>query len=238
MRRSLLTAFAKGDPLAGVSIGDSFRGGFLGPIIDTTKSNIIAADASQTGLRYALIVAGISLENTNLEYEAGTSSAPAAARTRWDGLTATTAMTSSAYPAADYCAGLAYPSDDASPWYLPAMDELAAIYWYLRPTSESNFAGTLSGSTFPGGTQPNGYNPSSDPTVTGYTTTSPAQTTVAAFRAGGAQAFSAQNYWSSTEYSSASGWVEEFGGAFAGLQSGFTKTNGTYVRPVRRLVLS
>ena len=63
MRRALLTA-GKANPLAGVNIGDSFMGGYYAGIIDTTQGNIIAADQSQTGLRYALIVAGKSLETT------------------------------------------------------------------------------------------------------------------------------------------------------------------------------
>lgn len=101
-------------PLAGVNIGDPFMGGYYAGIIDTTKGNIITADASQAGLRYALIVAGIGSENASLPYEATTGSAmPSACSTLWDGLTATQALAGagSNYSAATYCAGLSYPDD-------------------------------------------------------------------------------------------------------------------------------
>ena len=123
---------------SGPAIGDPFMGGFFAGIIDTTKGNIIPADASQTGLRYALIVAPKSLENTSLQYKTAGSAAPTAARTRWDGLSATIAMNSATYPAAQWCYGRSYPADDASPWYLPAMDELELIYRNLKPTTTNN----------------------------------------------------------------------------------------------------
>ena len=238
MRRAMLTA-ASGVVLP--AIGDPFMGGYFAGIIDTTKGNIIAADASQTGLRYALIVAPQSLESSPLAYKPTDSAAPAAASTRWDGLTATIAMNSSAYPAAQWCYGQSYPTDDASRWYLPAMDELELIYRNLKPTTDSNYTSSSSGSTFPGGSQAPGYNPSSDPAGSAYSSSVPAQTSVAAFKSGGAQALGASvtsYYWSATEYSSSNAWAQSLKGGFSGYQTGINKGSGTRrVRPVRRLPL-
>lgn len=228
-------------PLSGVNIGDPFMGGFYAGIIDTTKSNIIAADASQTGLRYALIVAPASLENSNgVAYKTTADAAPSAASTRWDGLTATAAMNSATYPAAQYCAGLSYDPDGASAWYLPAMDELELIYRNLRCSTESNWTTTQT-ATFPG-TQPQGYNPSSDPTGAAYTSSDPGQTSVAAFKTSGTQALGVSGttvlYWSATESTTGQAWVQYLSGTATGAQISGGKTGLSRVRPVRRLILS
>lgn len=246
IRRRLLAAVssAKSDPLAGANIGDPALGGYYAGIIDTTKGNIIATDDSQSGKRYALIVAPKSLETTARLIEGGAAD-PDGTQTRWDGLAATAAMAASAntYPAADYCAALAYPSDGASGWYLPAMDELELIFRGFKPTTESNYAPTRDSFGFPGASGDVGSNPSSDPTGGAYTSAAPTQTTVAAFREGGAQSMgttgSVVRYWSSTEGASTVTWAQNFsgGGAGAGYQYRYTKTNAIQVRPVRRLLL-
>lgn len=222
-----------------LKIGDPFMGGYYAGVIDTTQGNIIAADASQTGLRYMLIVAPKSLETTAVW--SSLSVDVAAAKTRWNGLAATAAMASSSYPAANYCAGLAYPSDDGSAWYLPAMDELELLYRNFRPGSASNPTGTLnvSSSFFPPGLMSHGANPSSDPVGAAYTSSDPAQTTVAAFVSGGAQALDSTDnyqYWCSTQYSSTAAWQLRFG--YEAAPGSSNKMYSTYsVRPVRRLVL-
>lgn len=224
-------------------IGDALMTGFYAGIMDTTKGNIIAADASQTGLRYALIVAPKSLESS-LQYKTANSAAPAACSTRWDGLTATAAMASATYPAAQYCAGLTHDADGASGWYMPAMDELELIYRHLKPTTESNYTTATTGSTFPGTSQSPGYNPSSDPTGSAYTSSVPGQTSVAAFQSGGAQALGASGtntlFWTATEYNANSTWLQYAtgSGTYAGDQIYNNKTASEKVRPVRRFVIS
>jgi hypothetical protein len=239
----MLTLVSKADPLAGVSIGDSFMGGFYAGIIDTTvPGSIIAADASQTGLRYALILGGKSLE-TSLSYKTSNDAAPGACSTRWDGLSATTAMGdgSGTYPAADYCVSLSHDNDGASAWYLPALDERELIYRHLKPTTETNFVNTSTGSTFPG-SQDYGYNPSSDPAGAAYTSATPSQTNVDAFREGGAQALGSTGttyrFWTATEYSSTYAWAQDISGSLASRQSNFAKQTQERVRPVRRLILT
>lgn len=227
------------DPLAGVAIGDSFKGGFYAGIIDTTVAgSIIAADASQTGVRYALIVAGKSLESSSLSYKTSNDTAPSAASTRWDGRTATAAMNSATYPAAQYCAGLDYDDDGASPWYLPALDEMELICRSLRPGPNPNATETVNYATFPGPVSP-GANPSSDPAGADYTSNVPPATSVTAFVSGGAQALgSGSYYWSSTESQTATAWGWYFDGSFGAGPTFASKLNTRPVRPVRRLVLS
>lgn len=230
-------------PLTGVSIGDPLRGGYFAGIIDTTVGNIIAADASQTGLRYALIVAGASKEDTSIRYKTTNDDAPAASQTRWDGLSATQAMAAAGatYEAATYCDGLAVPADDASQWYLPAMDELDLIYWLLKCSTEANYTGNRSGGDFPGGTVNYGENSSSDPTRPASTTSVPGQTSVTAFKTGNAEALGASGsniyYWTATEYNSSYAWFQGMSGSGAGRQSLTGKSLTRRVRPVRRLAL-
>lgn len=228
-------------PIVLPATGDPFYGGYYAGTIDTTKGNIITADASQTGKRYALVVSPKTLESSSLAYKTSNDAALAAASTRWDGLTATAAMNSATYPAAQYCAGLTSPSDGGSAWYLPAMDELELIFRNLKATTENNNTSANSGSTFPGNAPWAGYNPSSDPNGTAYTTTVPARTTVTAFQSGGAQALGTQftdvRYWSATEYSGSSGWVQIVSGTNTALQTSAGKTTAYYVRPVRRVLL-
>lgn len=240
VRRALLTAGGKANPLAGVNIGDSFMGGYYAGIIDTTKGNIIAADSYQTGKRYALIVSPKSLEVAS---PTPTTGASYPVQTRWDGLSATAAMNSSSYPAAHYCAGLSHPSDGASAWYLAAMDELELLYRNLKCSTESNYTTALTGATFPSGTQNMGYNPSSDPAGATYQTTNPTQTAAALFQSGGTQALgvsgSSWQYMTSSYFSSGNIWIQYVSGAATAgrQQSGSVSTSGYETRPVRRLAL-
>lgn len=231
------------------SIGDAWLGGYYTGIIDTTKGNIEVDDASAVGARYALICAPYSKQTGSLSWgPAGTS--PAASLTRWDGLFATAALNSSSYPAAYYCAGLSKPSgDDASSWYLPALDELELLFRNFNPTAHDKTTGLVGGTGYPSSSWSNGKNDSSDPPGAAYTTSTPAKTSVSVFQGGGAQAFgdgSAYIYlWSSTANSNSYAWHQKMctpGSGLVGEQStGVTKTTGSgamRVRPVRRLVLT
>jgi len=160
------------------AVGDAFMGGFFAGIIDTTKGNIIAGDQYQTGARYALIVSPKSLESgTTLRWRTSRETV-AAAQTRWDGLSAQNALASTTYPAFNYCAGLSYPSDGGSKWYLPALDEFELLYRHFKPTTQTNEVASRTGHSFPGGSLPNGSNISSDPQGAAYTSGNPGQTPV------------------------------------------------------------
>lgn len=250
MRRGALLTTPRGLTLP--AIGSAFMGGYYAGIIDTTRpGSIVAADTSQTGLRYALIVAPKSLEATLLQWATSDAFGPGASRTRWNGLAATTAMASTTYPAANYCYGLTFPTDAASRWYLPAMDELELVYRNLKGTTEPNPSSASQSSTvtnsfpFSGVNFSHGANVSSDPTGAAYESASPARTTVAVFQDGGGQDLGDAGtnlfYWTATEYDASSAWIHGFSGsAFSGFQSQSTKTTShvtRIVRPVRRLVL-
>lgn len=237
-------------------IGEACYDGYYAGIIDTTVGNIIAADASQTGAKYALIVSPKSLQ-TITQWKTTNTAGPTGVRTRWDGLGATTAMAAggSAYPAATYCNGLSYPSDGGSQWYLPAFDELELVYRNFKPTTTSNqtTSSTSNPSTsFPynGATYVNGYNVSSSPVNSSYTASVPAQTSITSFRTGNAQAIEGGSFpyvWSSTEDDATYGaWLQVFvqvsGGGVQGLQyaastTSDSKTYNYIVRPVRRILI-
>lgn len=227
----------------GAAAGDELGGGYFVGIIDTTQGNIIPEDASQTGERYALIVAPRSLE-TVLRWKTTATAAPAAARTRWDGLSATLATGGgSVYPAATYCLNLAHDADGASEWYLPALDELELVYRYLKATTDKNDTSYAS-VDFPPSRLYFGENPSSDPPGAPYAAYDPTQTTVPAFRSGGGQHLGvtgeSRYYWTSTETTVEAAAIQRMSGGGFGAGSIGTggEKNGTYpLRPVRRLVL-
>lgn len=217
------------------AIGASFMGGYFAGIIDTTRGNIIAADAYQTGKRYALIVSPKSLESTvAIAWRTATADVPQA-KTRWDGLAATQVLTSATYPAFDYCTGKSYPSDGGSQWYLPALDELELIYRNLKPTTTANVTATRT-TIFPPESDLTGQNISSDPAGAEYTTAVPAQTATVAFRDTGTETLRL-GYLSSATWSSATqAWVQHTN---TGDQRVNVHTNATaaWVRPVRRVLL-
>lgn len=218
------------------AIGEPYMGGFFAGIIDTTQGNIIGTDAYQAGERYALIMSPAALDGGTMAWRTANADVPAA-KTRWNGLEAQRALASGTFPAFNYCAGLSYPSDGGSEWYLPALDEMLELYRNLKPTTADNITGNRAGGDFPGGTIDYGVNPSSDPQRGANTASDPAQTSVAAFQEGGAEAFqSPTSYcWTATWYSSSGAWV--FRPSDGGQNANSQTYTGGRVRPVRRVVL-
>jgi len=125
----------------------------------------------------------------------------------------------SAHPAANFCNNLSI--NGYNDWYLPAKDELEILYRYLKPTTGTNNTSS-------------GANTSSVPTTGNYTSGSPAQTSATIFRTGNSEAFVSNYYWASTEYSSTSGWIQNF---ISGVQGSSNKTSTRYVRGVRRIAI-
>jgi hypothetical protein len=95
-------------------------------------------------------------------------------------------------------------------------------YFNLKPTTASNNTGS--------GTNTNAV-PSRG---SNYTAGTPAQTAATDFQTGNTEAFAAGVYWSSTEDSATTAWVQDFSN---GLQSAPVKLDSFYVRAVRRVAV-
>jgi hypothetical protein len=127
---------------------------------------------------------------------------------------------SAVYPAGHFCNDLTIGG--FSDWYMPAKNELEVCYYNLKPNTTSNNTSS-------------GINANAVPSRgSNYTAGTPGQTSAAAFQTGGAQAFAADGYWSSTEYSATAAWRQSFDG---GLQVYSGKSNSPYVRAVRRVAV-
>jgi hypothetical protein len=107
-------------------------------------------------------------------------------------------------------------------WAIPARDQLELMYRGFKPTTDENW------------THRHGDNPSSLPPGYPYTVHLPGQTPVELFRSGGAEAFEADWYWSSTQYSATSAWGQYF---YDGGQGSANKVSKGRVRLVRSIKL-
>lgn len=138
-----------------------------------------------------------------------------------DGPTNSANMNNASHPAAQFCEGLTIGG--FSDWYMPALNELEVCYYNLKPTTTSNNTGS--------GTNTNAV-PSRG---SNYTAGTPAQTAATDFQTGNSQAFAVNDYWTSTEYSSAAyAWRQDFSN---GGQNQPNKTAYMYVRAVRRIAV-
>jgi hypothetical protein len=134
----------------------------------------------------------------------------------------TRAMADAGSPLAQWA--LAQQINGHADWCIPARDVLELGYRHLKPTTDKNWRGFRDGD-----------NPSAIPSGYPYTDAMPAQTTVEAFRAGGAEAFSAEWYLASTQYSAGSAWLQNF---YYGYQGYGLKTVEARVRLVRLIQLN
>lgn len=105
-------------------------------------------------------------------------------------------------------------------WALPSRDVLELLYRNLKPTTQANLTSFRDGD-----------NPSSIPVGYPYTEELPTQTAAAAFRKGGPEAFEPTWYWSSTQYSESTAWIQNFS---LGYQNASHKDSKVLARAVRR----
>ena len=200
-------------PAVPTTIGQAFGGGFYAGQISTTANGVAT--------HYLIVASKASGESTSSTW--GTYGVTTGITSVIDGPTNTTveAALGAAYQAAKYCEDLnigAY-----SDWYLPAQNELEVLYYFLKPSTNTN--NTSAGS--------NAYAVSPEPTNTVYTSSSPAQTSAVNFQSGGSDAFSTGAiYWTSTEQGRFSGFYIAFSNGQLG---GDGKNVGNYVRAVRRI---
>jgi hypothetical protein len=189
------------------AIGSALGGGFFAGQID------------QSGTIYNLIIAPKSSGEDSSKQWKTANTTTAGTTSVIDGPTNSTNMNNASHPAAQFCEGLSIGG--FSDWYMPAKNELEVCYYNLKPTTTSN---NTSSGTNTNAVPSRGSN---------YTAGTPAQTSVAAFQSAGAEAFAADDYWSSTENSATNAWEQYF---FDGSQSGNGKTSSYYVRAVRRVL--
>ena len=209
-------------------------------IVDAFGGGYYTGKIVQGGTTYYLIVAPKSSgENSSKLWKTANTAGPTAARTLNNGPAASSSMNSSTYPAAQFCEGLSIGG--YTDWYLPARDELELCYRNLKPTTAANNtnAREKSSYTYPEGNDVSGdtmgINRNSSPTGSAYTSSVPAQTSVTAFQTGNTEAFAADMYWSSSDYSSTSAWEQFF---VNGTQVYYTKSGYSfYVRAVRRVAV-
>jgi hypothetical protein len=202
-------------------LGEPFGGGYFAGYISHT------ADGNPT---HALIVApratgatgtgGYTL-TTNLAWKTAATTT-AGTTSDFDGTANTAAMVTAGiadHPGAQFCVGLNIGG--FTDWYLPARYELEIAYFNLKPSTDAN--NTSWGSNI--------YSvPRRD---INNTTTYPAQTALTTFNTS-AEAFIADNHWSSTEAVASNSWRVYFN---TGLQNNTNKTTNTRVRAFRRIAL-
>ena len=192
-------------------IGSVLGGGFFAGQISTTANGVAT---------HNLVVGPLSsAQNTSVQWKTSNTST-AGTSSVIDGPTNSANMNDANHPAAQFCEGLTIGG--FSDWYMPAKNELEVCYFNLKPTTSSNDSNS--------GTNTNAV-PSRG---SNYTSGTPAQTSATAFRSGGSEAFIANTYWSSTEYSGTPAWAQYFDN---GYQYYTSKTNSRRVRAVRRVAV-
>ena len=194
----------------GPVIGEAYGGGFYAGKISVAGNGIAS---------HYLIVAPKSSGETTKQWKT-TNTTTAGTTSLIDGPANSSAMNNASHPAAQFCEGLTIGG--YSDWYMPAKNELEVLYYFLKPTTTAN------STSF--GSNANAVSP--EPISTNYSSGSPAQTSAAAFQSGGAEAFAADDYWSSTGDTAPAAWLQYF---VNGVQAYSNKDFGRYVRAVRRI---
>ena len=203
-------------------IGDAYEGGYFAGQISTTANGVATHD---------LVVAPLATgQVASTQYKVNNAQTTGAT-SLIDGPGNTAIMMGpsmggpTAYPGGNFCNNLTIGGH--SDWYMAAKNELIVQYFFLKPTTTTNSVGYGA----------NVYAVSPEPSNTGYTSGTPSQTSATVFQSGGAEAFSAAQYWSSNEdeinYSYA--WSQWFSN---GLQNRVNlKTYNRSVRAIRRVAV-
>lgn len=206
-------------PSAPTVIGEAWGGGFYAGSYSTTQNNVTT--------HYLIVAPKASGQiasqrwKTTLTTTSGTTSLI-------NGNTNQSSMSSSTHPAAGFCRGLTIGG--YSDWYLPAKWELDVCYYNLKYANPpNNLVGSFAGYTF-------GVNPCSIPKRnSGWSTTVPGQTTATDFKSGNAEAYLTNSYWTSTEYSADSAYVQSM--AQGSATSSFKTSINLTTRAIRRIAV-
>lgn len=203
-----------------VNIGDAYQGGFFAGYISHTENG---------NPTHALIVAPRATGAIGSGYTQSTSlqwktiaNTTANTTSAFDGAANTAAMVAAGianHPAANFCVGLSIGG--FNDWYLPARFELDIAYFNLRPATGGNDT-TWGGNIYSVPRRPLNYAP-----------LFPRQTELTAFNTS-AEAFVADNHWSSSEFNTGNGWFVAF---TTSLQGFINKATFSRVRAFRKLAL-
>ena len=196
-------------PPAPTVIGQAFGGGFYAGQIGV----------SSVATHY-IIVGPVASAQSTLQWKTANTTT-AGTTSDIDGPANSTAMNNASHPASQFCKGLTIGG--FSDWYMPAKNELEVCYYNLKPTTTAN-------------TTSDGINANAVPArASNYTSGTPAQTSAAAFVTGtGAEAFTATNYWVSTQFSGYAARKVYFDN---GIQGYAAKANSYLVRAIRRVAV-
>jgi hypothetical protein len=202
-------------PAAPTVIGQAFGGGFY--------AGKIAVGGGGVATHYLIVAPKASGENSSRNWSSFAVSTNQTSVIDGPTNSAVEAALGASYQAATFCEGLTIGG--YSDWYLPAKNELEVLYYFLKPTTDTN-------ETSISGSNANAVSP--EPVSTNYTSGSPAQTSAGiGFRTGETNAFASTNYWSSTEGNANGAWRQGFANGFQFDLN--DKTNAFYVRAVRRI---
>jgi len=191
------------------TIGQAFGGGFYAGQIGV----------SSVATHY-LVVGPIASAQSTLQWKT-TNTTTAGTTSVIDGPANSAAMNNASHPCAQFCEGLTIGG--FSDWYMPAKNELEVCYFNLKPTTTAN-------NTF------SGINPNAVPArASNYTSGTPAQTSATDFKDTGAEDFVASQYWSSTESSATTAWLQFFNGGDQNYA--YYKNNSYRVRAIRRVAV-
>jgi hypothetical protein len=169
---------------AALSLGDPVPGGFFGGLI-----NIL-------GQVHGIAVAGKSQGEFKGAWLTRREDVPGAVSC-FDSVANTIAMAAAGSELAQRI--LALNIDGVTGFSLPSRDVLEVLYRNLKPSTEENYC-----------TFRDGDNPSAVPPTYPYTAAAPAQTVAQDFRKGGVHAFDEDWYWSSTQFSPFTAWIQDF----------------------------
>jgi len=194
-------------------IGAAYGGGFFAGQISVAGNGVAS---------HNLVIAPKSSgENSSKQWKTSNTSTSGTSSVI-DGPTNSANMNNASHPAAEFCEGLTIGS--FSDWYMPAKNELEVCYYNLKPGTTNN---NTSSGTNTNAVPSRGSNYTTGPNV-------PGQTSATDFQTGNTEAFAANYYWSSTEYSSFNAWIQFFSDGF---QFNNLKDFSIFVRAVRRIAV-
>jgi hypothetical protein len=193
------------------TIGTAYQGGYMGGQISTTQNGVAT---------HNIVVSPLATGGGTMQWK--TSNTVSTNPDGYDGYANSVALYTAGHTAAIFCRDLTIGG--YTDWYLPSMQEIEILYWNLKPTTAGH-----NSTIWP-------YNNIAVPNRVSLSTydTHPGQTTAALFQSGGAQAFAADNHWTSNNWGDTWGRYTSFSDGFAW---GATKTTSNPVRAIRKVVV-